>query len=245
MRDLARLLDDRVAADPASPLVTFYDDATGERVELSAATMANWVAKSANLLVDAHGLTAGDRVAIALPTHWQTAVLLLASWRAGATVVSFDPRDAPRDLDALVAFVGVDALAAGVRAEETYGLALRPLGGRLAAVPAGVLDYAAEVPVHGDVFSGPRPDPAQPALIISGDQLSGVELVAACETHEGGRVLTDLPFATLAGIRTGLIGPLLTNGSVVLCRHLDPAALDRRVATERVTAIRRAPAAGS
>ena len=38
--------------DPGRPLVTFYDDATGERVELSVATYANWVAKTAGLVQD-------------------------------------------------------------------------------------------------------------------------------------------------------------------------------------------------
>ncbi|MFD0393659.1 TIGR03089 family protein [Streptomyces nogalater] len=49
-RTPADLLASALAADPGRPLVTFYDDATGERVELSVATFANWVAKTANLL---------------------------------------------------------------------------------------------------------------------------------------------------------------------------------------------------
>ena len=46
-RTPADLLRSALAADPGRPLVTFYDDATGERVELSVATFANWVAKTA------------------------------------------------------------------------------------------------------------------------------------------------------------------------------------------------------
>ena len=45
-----------VAADPTRPLLTYYDDATGERTELSGTSLANWVAKTANLLVDRCGL---------------------------------------------------------------------------------------------------------------------------------------------------------------------------------------------
>ena len=41
-----------VAVDPTRPLLTWYDDGNGERVELSGATLANWVAKTANLLVN-------------------------------------------------------------------------------------------------------------------------------------------------------------------------------------------------
>ena len=47
---------DAYAGDPARPLLTWYDDGTGERVELSGATLGNWVAKTANLLVDGCGL---------------------------------------------------------------------------------------------------------------------------------------------------------------------------------------------
>ena len=39
-------------SDPSRPLVTFYDDATGERIELSVTTYANWVAKTAGLAAD-------------------------------------------------------------------------------------------------------------------------------------------------------------------------------------------------
>ena len=50
--------------------MTFYDDATGERVELSVTTYANWVAKAASLLVDEHDLERGDTLRIDLPPHW-------------------------------------------------------------------------------------------------------------------------------------------------------------------------------
>ena len=45
----------QLRTDAARPLVTFYDDATGERVELSVTTYANWVAKTAGLVQDELG----------------------------------------------------------------------------------------------------------------------------------------------------------------------------------------------
>ena len=48
----ADLLAAAVRREPAAPLLTHYDDVTGGRVELSATTLANWVAKTANLLQD-------------------------------------------------------------------------------------------------------------------------------------------------------------------------------------------------
>src|SRR5215475_15146252 len=73
-----------IQRDPARPVLTFYDDATGERTELSGTTLDNWVAKTANLLVDGCGLGPGDRAAVLLPPHWQTAAILLGAWAAGA-----------------------------------------------------------------------------------------------------------------------------------------------------------------
>ncbi len=72
------------------PLVTFYDDATGERVELSVTTYANWVAKTAALVQDELDLERGAEVLLDLPTHWLGAVWLGAAWSLGL-VVTDDP----------------------------------------------------------------------------------------------------------------------------------------------------------
>ena len=54
------------SAVSTQPLVTFYDDATGERTELSGITVGNWVAKTGNLLTapgtDPHRLGQRRRV---------------------------------------------------------------------------------------------------------------------------------------------------------------------------------------
>src|SRR6476619_5240625 len=76
--------------DPGRPLVTFYDDATGERVELSVTTYANWVAKTAGLVQDELDVERGGLVLADLPTHWLGAVWLGAAWTAGL-VVTDDP----------------------------------------------------------------------------------------------------------------------------------------------------------
>src|SRR4051812_48467611 len=63
------LFDARLKNDPGSPLVTFYDDATGERAELSAKSLGNWVAKTYSLLSDSLGLGPGDTAQLRLPVH--------------------------------------------------------------------------------------------------------------------------------------------------------------------------------
>ncbi|WP_338897912.1 TIGR03089 family protein [Streptomyces sp. TG1A-60] len=246
-RTPADLLRSALAADPARPLVTFYDDATGERVELSVATFANWVAKTSNLLQGELSAEPGDRVALLLPAHWQTAVWLLACSSVGALAdVAGDPGAA----DIVVS--GPDTLdAARACSGERIALALRPLGGRFPQPPAGFADYAVEVPSQGDRFAAYAPvDPEEPALIVAGREFSGAEVVerAGAEagdlglTGPGSRLLSGLGYDTWQGLAAGLYGPLATGGSVVLCRHLERLgedALAKRIEAERVSAVAR------
>ena len=130
------------------PLVTHYDDATGERVELSGVTTANWAAKAANLLRDECDVEPGTPVAVLLPAHWQTAAVLLAVWSCGAELVS-DPSAAEWVL------ADADHLDAALAAEPGGGvvaLSLDAFGKGLTGLPAGVVDFATEVRVHGDEF---------------------------------------------------------------------------------------------
>ena len=90
------------------PLVTFYDEATGERVELSGTTYANWVAKTASLLQDELDLTRGDLVVVDLPTHWLGPVWLGAVWALGA--VATDATDGDDVAEAAVVVSGPDTL---------------------------------------------------------------------------------------------------------------------------------------
>ncbi|MFE8948011.1 TIGR03089 family protein [Streptomyces sp. NPDC007856] len=246
-RTPADLLASALAADPGRPLVTFYDDATGERVELSVATFANWVAKTANLLQGDLAAGPGDRVALLLPAHWQTAVWLLACSSVGVVAdLGGDPAAAD------VAVSGPDALdAARACGGERVALALRPLGGRFPQTPAGFADYAVEVPGQGDRFVPFAPvDAEDPALIVAGAEFSGAEVVERALadapsfdlTGPGSRLLSGLSYDTWEGVSAGLYAPLAAGGSVVLCRHLDrldEEALAKRIESERVTAVRR------
>ncbi|MFE0737865.1 TIGR03089 family protein [Streptomyces sp. NPDC058855] len=241
-RTPADLLRSALAADPARPFVTFYDDATGERVELSVATFANWVAKTANLLQGELSAEPGDRLALLLPAHWQTAVWLLACSSVGVIAeVGGDPAGA----DLVVA--GPDALEAGLACSgERVALSLAPLGRRFPQVPAGYADYAVEVPSQGDRFAPFVPvDADAPALVVDGVERTGAQLVAQARTDAaaqgfgpGSRVLSGLPYDGWEGLSTGLYAPLAAGGSVVLCRNVDqlsPEALEKRVESERVT----------
>ena len=134
-----------MASDPAGPRITYYDDASGERIELSTATLVNWAAKTGNLLRDEMGAGPSSRVAVLLPAHWQTAAVLFGIWWIGAEVVTAGEAD--------VALCTADRLAEAddaVGVGEIAVLSLDPFGKPVPDLPVGLTDYATAVRVHGD-----------------------------------------------------------------------------------------------
>lgn len=158
------LLEALQSADARRPRITWYGPG-GERVELSAKTLANWVAKSANLFVDeldVHpgvGAEPGTRVLLALPVHWKAVVLDLAARAAGAAV-SLDPK-------APVEVVVTDTTeGSGAAADRVLVVALGALARSYVGPLGDGIDYAAEVAGHDDVFVPHAParlDTAPPA----------------------------------------------------------------------------------
>ncbi|HLL66237.1 MAG TPA: TIGR03089 family protein [Micromonosporaceae bacterium] len=229
-----------VAADPSRPMHTFYDDDTGERTELSGATMDNWVAKTANLLVDGCGLGEGDVAGVWLPPHWQTAAVLVGCWSAGLTVAY----GAPSDAGIAVAFASLEAIEAGgsriSAAPDRYALGLAPLGAPLRSVVPGWLDYIAEVRIHGDSFAGAPVNPGSPArLEASGELIGSAEVAAQALARAaefgiapGSRVLVDGD--AYPDPRDWLLPALAVGASTVLCVHVDPTKLVARAASEQV-----------
>ena len=234
------LLRDALTADPARPALTFYDDTTGERVELSVTTLENWVAKTANLLIDGLGVHPGQTIGVRLPCHWLAPVWLLAAWSAGLVVVLGDGAVA-----AEVLVVGPDdvAVAAASRADDVVAVSLRPMGQPYATpLPGRVLDYAAEVLGHGDRFVLPlAPDDGDIVLTADGTVMSAGDLVSLARTRADalglgahGRLLTTLAPDALEPVLDAVLVPLVSGG-VVLCRRPDASALERRAEQERVS----------
>ena len=141
-----------MASDPAGPRITYYDDATGERIELSTATLANWASKTGNLLRDELGAGPSSRVAVMLPAHWQTAAVLFGIWWIGAEVVLNGGA-------ADIALCTVDRLPDAddaVGMGEVAVLSLDAFGKPVPDLGVGVTDYATAVRVHGDQISPER-----------------------------------------------------------------------------------------
>lgn len=204
-QDFTRLLD-QMAARP-TPAVVFYGH-DGGRVELSGRVLENWVAKTANLLVDDLGLMPGDHVLVDASLHWRTAVVIAAAWRLGAVVVLSGAADAPSGAEngaaasprtshpvelAVIQDPGEAAATSsaaekagtlpGVQsAAEVMALAYPGLAMSLEPerLPAGAIDYCAEIRVHGDQWSGAsRPGPEDVCLLTPAERLTHARFFSA------------------------------------------------------------------
>jgi uncharacterized protein (TIGR03089 family) len=226
------ILDPLMASDPAGPRITYYDDATGERIELSTATLANWAAKTANLLRDELGAGPSSRVAVLLPAHWQTAAVLFGVWWIGAEVV-LDGGDA--DI-ALCTADRLDEADAAVGMGEVAVLSLDPFGKPVPDLPVGVTDYATAVRVHGDQIV-PEQNPGS-AL----DSRSAVDVIAAAQQSAAAqglsssdRVLSSARWNTAEELIDNMLAVFAVGASLVQVANPDPSALDRRREMEKVT----------
>src|SRR6202161_2241678 len=220
-------------ADPVGPRITYYDDATGERIELSAITLANWAAKTGNLLREEFGAGPASRVAVLLPAHWQTAAVLFGVWWIGAGALLGNP-----DIDADIALCTAERLdeADSTGAGEVAVLSLDAFGRPAPDLPIGVTDYGPAVRVHGDQIAAEQ---------HSGRALSGrsvEQVLDACQKSAAAkalttddRVLSTASWSTADDVIDGLLSVLAVGGSLVYVANPDPAALPRRTETEKVT----------
>lgn len=236
----AHLLRALVAADPGRPRITVYDDTDsatrGERIELSARVLANWVAKGANLLRDDLDVGGGSVVRLDLPPHWRTLYWALATWSVGAAVdvparrrpdaggaaAAADSGDAGVDVVVTDA-VDVASAATASGADVVFVTLAALARSATVPVPAGAVDEARELATHGDVFDAwDEPDPSDVALRLLGDSDgdSDGETTYAAVVPEaaarGERVHTSTP-DTAAFLRVAL-EVWAGDGSLVLSR---------------------------
>lgn len=223
--------------EPGRPFVTFYDHASGERVELSVTTYANWVAKAASLLTEECDLERGDSILLDLPTHWLGTVFLGAAWSVGLQVT-----ESAEDAAAVVC--GPDSLTRWAEVSDDVAVlacSLRPMGVRFAeAVPAGVHDVGLEIWGQPDAFTAwDAPTGSDVAWQVAGVAVTQQEMCQAAAAgsllHDGGRLLSVQNPASPPGFNT-FTEPLLRNGSLVLVSHADPERLDEIATAERATA---------
>lgn len=217
-----------LADDPARPRLTFYDDATGERVELSTTTLANWVAKTVNLLTLTCGVGPGSRVSLHLPRHWLLAVWALAADTVGAEVVigSAGPVD--------LSVVGPEILMPGYEppdADEVVACSLAPMAAPFRdPLPVLVRDYTVEARTMPDQVAGPV-GPSGPWGTVAEQEASRLGLLA------GDRVAALGPDPDAAALVREWLAPLAAGASVLWVRNPDLVRCVGRWESERVTAL--------
>ncbi|QBF45348.1 TIGR03089 family protein [Janibacter limosus] len=220
--------------DSAAPRITCYDDlpgpTAGERVELSARVLGNWVSKAANALQEEWDIEPGSVVHLAMRPHWRLAYWAWAIWSVGAVldldgegspdlVVTDDPARLPQDGPAVLVTRAALARSAGV-----------PL-------PDGVMDEAADLSTHGDLFAAwAEPQGDDIALRVAGQETSYEDLGAtSTPTAKGARVqLVDPSVEAL--LRTALTVWSAQGSLVVHLGPTDEQTLARRADAEGVTA---------
>jgi uncharacterized protein (TIGR03089 family) len=229
-------------------ILTYYDDATGERFGLTAPELGVWVAATAELLTGECGLPRGSRAGVLLPPHWQTAAVLLGAWAAGIEVsfrgwatAGLAPDDGPA-LD--VTFVEHRRVGSWLDeipdASHRFVLGLAPGGEPVAVAPAGYRDYPSAARAH--LGAPPPAGSGGPGGVatVDGTTFGEYDAVAAelARTRgilAGDRVLIDT--STVEEPLIWLMAPLTAGATVVLCANLDPSRLNDRIRAENVTRV--------
>ena len=203
-------IPDQLAAearrDGARPFLTWYDDATGERIELSVTTLANWAVKTANALSSEYALEPGGAVRLTPADHWLSFVLALGAWTMGARV-DLDDRD------------HVPVALPGDPAEFTDTVLPQPD----APTTPPASPVAAALRVAGRTW-------AADALAAAAQRAASMH-----EVGPGARILSTMALDSLTGMDASLLIPLVAAGSVVFVANHDPDRLADRARMERVT----------
>lgn len=202
----AEMLTALRTAGPSNPRLIWYGPGV-ERIELSGRVLDNWVAKSANFLVDFLDVECGDTLALDLPEHWRTVVLCLAGLSTGATVRLGPPEAGEAVIAVRPRYADHDGAVAAL---TLAGLAMRHDG----ELPPGVLDYNAEARGCADAFTAfDEPDASQPAITDGDRSATFDELAAAAGT--AARTLRAAGTATTTGLAE-VLATLAAGGCVTL-----------------------------
>ena len=199
----AALLEAFRTLQPSSPRLSWYGPG-GERVELSGRVLENWVAKSANYLVDELDAEPGTVVAVDLPLHWRSLVWLLATWAVGATAVTAEAAAVTAEA-AAAAGEAAAGIAADIVATTDPFAAQELLGGTKPApllvavalpalqmrwmgeLPPRTLDYCGDVRSHADVFfADDVPDAGDTAWRHGRAAVTYGQLLAPAAAPDGG-----------------------------------------------------------
>ena len=219
------LLRPLLQGDARTPRLTTY--VGGFRTELSTASLANWSAKVAGLLLDELGLQPGDGVHVAVGAGWQTAPILLGTWWAGLTVHDDES-------GSMVSFVP-DGGDAGT--DEVFVVSGHPLGAPSQQVAAHQRDFTTAVLPQADRFSPRGPAGSRAVATRGGRALTITELLMASSSvglEPGSRLASNELWTLPDGVVSGLLGALAAGGSLVWSDSAEAELVDQARA-ERAT----------
>ena len=235
-----------------APALTWYGE-DQSRIELSFATLANAVAKTAGFLQDELELLPGDDLVLQLGSHWQTSVWLGACAAVGVEVDLRPPERHGQDAAALVGFSlpELSSTLSQSRAGVRVLVSESPFGLPGAAPPADIVDHAREVMSFPDTFF-PEPDAQKTVAISDNTGRYGVgqitDLVSNtqqnCRSEQnlqvglGTAILTQAPPQTQAGWLALWALPTFLGTHGVICQAaLDPVALADLIGQEDVALV--------
>ena len=168
------MLNHLLNADAAAPRLTVYNESTGARMDFSAQTLENWVAKIANMLEEELELDDDSALLIDLPVAWQAGVIALGALAAGIeydfanSSLADDDADSASQLQADAVFTSPDKfdlysvgdVAASfdgsapdvvLVTDDPFGRGVVEAGGEL---PSGAIDFGPTVRFYGDDYFG-------------------------------------------------------------------------------------------
>ena len=223
--NLSALPDQRAAEDPLRPAVA--DDKT----DLDNAQFLTAVQRAAASL-RAHGVTAGDVVAIMLPNTASFVVALFAAWRVGAAVTPINPSLRPAEVTYQVSDAGAKLLIVEQTPEFDAGVPV---------VDTEQLDNGEATTDADAAYEG---DDALALLIYTsgttgrpkGVMLDHANLDAMCNGVIDAFKLTDtdhslliLPLFHVNGIVVGTLSPLLAGGRATVAGRFRPESFFDRI----------------
>jgi long-chain acyl-CoA synthetase len=202
----ARRAPDHLAVIDGAARLTYRD------LVARAAGAARWLAR--------HGVSAGDRVALALPNGAPFVTALYGALRAGVTVAPLNPQLTGDERAKILADFSPRLVV-----ESPIDATAEPEDPGSADAPALVLYTSGSTGrPKGAVLS-------HRALIAANRAWAGPMLALG----DGDRVLAVLPLSHSYGINGALLAPLLTGATVVIVERFAPDAVAATVREHRVT----------
>ena len=197
---------------------------------MSTASLANWSAKTAGLLVDELGGRTGGTVVWRVRRSWQGVPLLLGAWWAGMVVT--DLYDEAAESRAVAAFIDDDDESG---ADEVIVASSHPFGLATGEISEYARHVADAVLPQADRFTPRRPAAAAEStavLTTEGSYSVGDLLDRAARAAEqigpGGRVLSVVDLTLPDRVGSALLGALAADGSLIQvtrAAHTDEAHL--------------------